>query len=111
VKNNGTGDFPGMGNFPQGIKDFSYVQGNFSNGTEDFPCVQGNFSNGERDFPRGMGNFPQGIKDFSYVQSNIPEGIEDFPYGKMVNPSAGQGWEVVEKYILSQNCAGCEKGL
>ncbi len=58
-----------------------------------------------------MDNFPQGIKDFPYVQSNIPEGIEDFPYGKTVNPSAGQGWEVVEKYISSQNCAGCEKGL
>jgi putative transposase len=25
--------------------------------------------------------------------------------------SVGQGWEVVEKYISTQNCAGGEKGL
>ncbi len=25
--------------------------------------------------------------------------------------SVGQGWEVVEKYISSQNCSACEKGL
>ncbi|MDO9098152.1 MAG: hypothetical protein Q7U60_08525 [Candidatus Methanoperedens sp.] len=43
-----------------------------------------------------MDNFPQRIKDFPYVQSNIPEGIEELPYGKMVNPSAGQGWNFVQ---------------
>jgi hypothetical protein len=58
-----------------------------------------------------MDNFPQGIKDFPYVQSNIPEGIEDFPYGQMVNPSVGQVWEVVEKYVSSQNCAGGEDAV
>ncbi len=111
MKNNGIEDFPGMDNFPQGIKDFPYVQNNIPRGTEDFHCVQSNFSNRQRDFPLGMDNFPQGIKDFPYVQSNIPEGIEDFPYGKTVNPSVGQGWEVVEKYISSQNCSEGEKGL
>ncbi len=86
------------------MDNFTCVQNNIPRGTEDFHYVQSNFSNGQRNFPQGMDNFPQGM-------DNFPQGIEDFPYGKTVNPSVGQGWEVVEKYILSQNCAGGEKGL
>jgi hypothetical protein len=78
---------------------------------DNFPYVQSNIPNGQRDFPLGMDNLPQGIKDFPYVQSNIPKGIEDFPYGKTVNPSAGQGWEVVEMYISTQNYTAGQEDL